>query len=72
MPEDRMFISRYPLPTTDNPQKFAAATTYARRYAPICVLNLPCVDDDGNFASGKTKGANAGAAAALAALKKGK
>lgn len=70
--EERRFISRYPLPNTDNPQKFAAATTYARRYAPICVLNLPCVDDDGNFSSGKAKthaGVGIGAAAALQALK---
>lgn len=67
----RVVTSKWPLPSTDNPQKYASATTYARRYAPICVLNLPCVDDDGNFASGKSKVApGGGVQGALDALKK--
>lgn len=46
-------MSEYPLPVTDNPQKFAAATTYARRYAVMCLLALPASDDDGEGLMGR-------------------
>jgi hypothetical protein len=46
-------VSEYPLPVTDNPQKFAAATTYARRYAVMCLLALPASDDDGEGLMGR-------------------
>lgn len=47
---------RYPLrPTTQNPQGFGSAITYARRYCLAAMVGIVAdVDDDGNAASGKT------------------
>lgn len=42
--------SSFPLATTD-PQKVAAATTYARRVNLVALLNLRSADDDGNAAA---------------------
>lgn len=36
-------------------QQLGSAVTYARRYSLLPLLNLECVDDDGNLASGKVK-----------------
>ena len=39
-------------------QQLGSAVTYARRYSLMPLLNLECIDDDGNLASGKTKSFN--------------
>ena len=49
----RHLASEYPLPDLQDPQKLAAAVTYARRYSIVTILGLPCEDDDGNTASGR-------------------
>lgn len=36
-------------------QQLGSAVTYARRYSILPMLNIECVDDDGNLASGKVK-----------------
>ena len=41
--------------TKQDMQQYGSAMTYARRYALISMLGLEAEDDDGNFASGKTK-----------------
>jgi len=47
--------SEYPLNKNENPQKFGAEVTYARRYSLTSVLGIVAEDDDdGNTASGKT------------------
>ena len=44
--------STYPLrPTKQDPQGFASAITYARRYSLQSMAAIPSVDDDGNDAS---------------------
>jgi len=45
----------YPLPEIQDPQKFASAVTYARRYALASLVGVvsPEEDDDGNFASSR-------------------
>lgn len=39
-------------------QQLGSAVTYARRYSLLPMLNIECVDDDGNLASGKVKSFN--------------
>ena len=46
--------SNYGIKIDDNPQKTAAAITYARRYSLQTMLGLEAEDDDGNTASGVT------------------
>lgn len=45
--------ARYPLrpAKTNDPQEFAGAVTYARRYSLVSMLGLKMADDDGNAAS---------------------
>lgn len=45
--------SMYPIrPVKTDPQSFAAAVTYARRYSLAAITGCPSIDDDGNAASG--------------------
>lgn len=45
--------SVYPIrPIKNDPQGFAAAVTYARRYSLAAITGCPSIDDDGNTASG--------------------
>ena len=57
-PESRIkSVSRLIMAKKDM-QQYGSAQTYARRYALISMLGLEAEDDDGNFASGKTKSAS--------------
>lgn len=47
--------SRYPLPAIDDPQKFGAALTYARRYAICALLSITADEDDDGDATRQTK-----------------
>jgi hypothetical protein len=40
-----------------DPQGVGSALTYARRYAQMAALNMPAVDDDGEAAHGRPRGA---------------
>ena len=47
--------SNLALPALNDMQKLGGAVTYARRYTLQSLLGVKAIDDDGNFASGKTK-----------------
>lgn len=48
----QFFISRYPLrPVKSDPQGFASAITYARRYSIMAITGIAPDDDDGNAAT---------------------
>jgi hypothetical protein len=53
--------SRYPVLTKDqnDPQKFGAGVTYARRYSMMLYLGLAAEDDDGNTAAGNASNVTA-------------
>lgn len=43
-------------PTKEDPQGYGSAVTYARRYSMAAMLGIVQADDDGNAASGRTRG----------------
>ena len=52
-------VSEYPLILSDDPQKFGAAVTYARRYA-LCAALSVTADEDDDAESAKPKGKSVG------------
>jgi hypothetical protein len=55
VPSGETIVGFYPLKMSENPQHMGSATSYARRYALLAVLDIAAEDedDDGHAASGR-------------------
>jgi len=65
-----MVLSSHPFRDSDNPQKSASASTYARRYSLVSAFNLAAEDDDGNAAKPQNSATDAAKQRMWAAIKR--